>query len=80
MTETVSSSTEKQTPWRRVFERFGMTQNALAEAAGWDRSKVSRALADPDGYINGKDQAVLMALGKKMGIAIPLCAFLPVVE
>lgn len=70
----------KETPWQRVFAKFGMTQNALAVAAGWDRSKVSRALADPDGLINGKDQVALLALGKDLGVALDPADFLPVVK
>lgn len=56
------------TPWQRAFAKFGMSQNALAVAAGWDRSKVSRALADPDGLINGRDQVSLLALAKDRGV------------
>ena len=69
-----------ETPWQRVFAKFGMTQNALAVAAGWDRSKVSRALADPEGLINGKDQVALLALGKDRGVALDPADFLPVVK
>ena len=70
----------KETPWQRVFAKFGMTQNALAVAAGWDRSKVSRALADPDGLINGKDQVALLALGKDLGVDLVADDFMPVLE
>ncbi len=71
---------KQETPWQRVFAKFGMTQNALAIAAGWDRSKVSRALADPDGLINGKDQVVLLALGRSRGVTLLPADFLPVMK
>lgn len=57
-----------------------MTQNQLAIAAGWDRSKVSRALADPEGLINGKDQVALLALGKDRGVNLKPADFLPEVK
>ena len=71
---------ETKTPWQRVFDKFGMSQNAMAIAAGWDRSKVSRALAHEHGFITGKDQAVLLKLGKERGVDLKPDDFLPVVK
>ena len=44
------------TPWQRVFARFGLKQSEFARAIGKHRSKISRALKDKDGFINGRDQ------------------------
>lgn len=45
------------TPWQRVFALFGLKQSEFARAIGKHRSKISRALKDKDGFINGRDQA-----------------------
>lgn len=37
---------------------------------GWDRSKISRALADDEGVINGKDQKRILKVAKERGIAL----------
>lgn len=65
--ETVS---EHKTPWRRVFEKFGLSQRALGKALGGDGAKINRALKDDDGFINGKDQVKLLDLAEKLGVEI----------
>lgn len=68
---------ETTTPWRRVFARFGLSQNQFAQAIGSHRSKVSRALADDRGLINGSDQERIMLAAQARGVAIPAKDFLP---
>ena len=58
------------TPWRRVFEKFGLSQSAFAQAMGWHRSKVCRALQDDEGLINGTDQKVIIAVARQSGVVI----------
>lgn len=65
------------TPWQKIFAHFDMTQAQFARASGFDKSKVSRALSDDAGLINGADQVALMKLAKQHRIAIPAEDFLP---
>lgn len=58
------------TPWRRVFSRFGLNQSALARAIGKDRSKISRALRDDKGLINGRDQELILKAARKLKVEI----------
>ena len=71
---------EINTPWRKAFSRFGMTQNQFAQAVGWHRSKISRALADERGLINGPDQERIMSAAKRLGLDIPPEDLLPSVQ
>lgn len=73
----MSEVIEASTPWRRVFTRFGVSQNQFAQAIGAHRSKVSRALADDRGLINGTDQEKIMQAAKMRGVTIPAEDFLP---
>lgn len=51
-----------ETPWQRVFAKFGMTQSDFARAIGRHRAKISRALKDDRGLLSGEDvQKVLDA-------------------
>lgn len=61
---------QQSTPWRRVFERFGMSQAQLAKEIGRHRSKISRALRDNDGLINGDDQRRIIEASRRLGIRI----------
>lgn len=61
---------EVSTPWRRVFERFEVSQTEFARMLGRHKSKVSRVLADPEGLINGRDQKLLLKLGKERGVKV----------
>lgn len=58
------------TPWQRVHAKFGLPQSQLAKGIGRHRSKVSRALRDERGLINGTDQARLMEFAKAAGVAL----------
>ena len=49
----------------------------FAQAIGAHRSKVSRALADDRGLINGTDQEKIMQAAKMRGVTIPAEDFLP---
>jgi hypothetical protein len=64
------SEERKTTPWRRVFERFGLSQSEFAKALNQHRSKVSRVLADDDGLISGRDQARLFDLARARNIPL----------
>ena len=57
-----------KTPWQKVLAKFGMSGSALAREIGRDRSKVSRHLRDDKGLIQGKDQELLLAAAKRLGI------------
>jgi hypothetical protein len=61
-------SEPKLTPWNRVARKFGLNQSGLAEAIGRHRSKISRALKDPDGLISGADQKRLLEAAASRGI------------
>lgn len=66
-----------QTPWQKVFAKFGLPQAQLAKGIGRHRSKVSRALKDDRGLINGSDQAKLMEFAKEAGVALADADLLP---
>lgn len=59
---------DSQTPWQRVFVKFGVPQAQLAKAIGRHRSKVSRALKDDRGLINGRDQEALLGAAEKLRV------------
>lgn len=56
------------TPWQKVHAKFGMTASKLASEIGRNRSKITRALQDEAGLINGKDQVLLMEAAKRLNI------------
>lgn len=60
--------TELNTPWRRVFSKFGLSQRELGKRLGGDGAKINKALKDDDGFINGKDQAKLLDLANELGV------------
>lgn len=66
------------TPWQRVYSKFGMSQSEFARALDRHRSKVSRALKDGKGLINGKDQELILAAAKAAGVAIDADDMMPV--
>lgn len=71
---------DNQTPWQRVFAKFGMTQAELARVIGVDRSKISVALRDDEGLINPRDQLKLMKAAKRAGIVLKAADLLPVIK
>ena len=71
---------EINTPWRKVFSLFGMTQAQFAREIERDRSKISLALKDERGLINGPDQERIMSAAKRLGIEIPPEDLLPSVQ
>lgn len=71
---------EPKTPWQRVFAAFGMTQAEFARAIGVDRSKVSIAVRDAEGLINGCDQVRIMKAAKLRRIKIDAAQLLPVLK
>jgi transcriptional regulator with XRE-family HTH domain len=68
---------ESQTPWQRVFNKFGLSQSELARAMGCHRSKISRALDDESGLINGHDQKAIINLAKDRGVPIDPADMVP---
>lgn len=56
------------TPWQRVHKKFGLTAAGLAKLIGRHRSKVSRALKDEHGLINGSDQELLIRAADSTGV------------
>ena len=60
----------KKTPWKRAFDCFGISQSEFAGAIGKHRSKVSRALKDDKGFINGSDQELLIKAAAKLNIKL----------
>ena len=71
---------EKETPWRRVFAKFGLSQAELARLMDVHRSKVCVALTDEDGLISPRDQEKLMRLAKDRKIDLAPGDLLPVIE
>lgn len=61
---------ENNTPWRRVVARFGLTPAALATELGRHRSKITRAINDPEGLISGRDQKALQEVAARRGITL----------
>lgn len=70
--------TTAKTPWQKVFSRFGaLNQSAFAKAIEVDRSKVSRALSDDEGLINGRDQRRILDAAARLGVEVMPTDFLP---
>lgn len=69
---------ETNTPWRRVYKKFGMSGNALAKEIGRDRSKISRELSSERGLINGEDQELLLAAAARLGVDLTADDMFPV--
>lgn len=59
-----------QTPWQKVREKFGLNPSQLAKVLGRHRSKLSRALRDERGLINGNDQELILDVAKRLSINI----------
>lgn len=57
-----------KTPWQKVYAKFGMSGNQLARNLGRHRSKISRALRDDKGLIDGTDQELLIEAAKRLGV------------
>lgn len=62
------AGTVNQTPWQRVFAKFGMSQRALGKKLGRDGAKINRAIKDPEGLINGQDQKRLLEVAQECGV------------
>lgn len=58
------------TPWQKVHKKFGMSPAALAKELGRHRSKLSRALSDERGLINGDDQELILATAERLKVNI----------
>lgn len=67
-----------RTPWQRVFAKFGMTQNALANELGWHRSMISKRLSSRSGLIDGADQIALLMVAKRLGVDLSADDMVPV--
>lgn len=71
------STIDAKTPWQRVYSKFGMSQSQLAKAINRHRSKVSRALKDEKGLINGNDQVRLIRAAKQLNVDLEPDDMLP---
>ena len=63
-------SDEPNTPWRRVVAKMGITPAALATEMGRHRSKITRAMNDPEGLISGRDQKALREVAARHGVTL----------
>lgn len=64
------SGPDRKTPWQRVHLKFGLSPSALAKLLNRHRSKLSRALNDEKGLINGRDQELILNLAKQHKVSI----------
>ncbi len=63
------------TPWQKVHKKFedaGFNSSRLADAIGRHRSKISRAIEDGRGLINGVDMILLLDAAEDNGITLTL--------
>lgn len=58
------------TPWQKVRAKFGLNPTQLAKVLGRHRSKLSRALRDEKGLINGRDQELILKVASDLQINI----------
>lgn len=58
------------TPWQKVRNKFGLNPSQLAKVLGRHRSKLSRALRDEKGLINGNDQELILEVAERLSINI----------
>lgn len=58
------------TPWQKVHAKFGLSSARLAHELGRHRSKISRALNDEKGLINGKDQEIILEAAKRLSVVV----------
>lgn len=67
-----------RTPWQRVYDRFAIASQAeFARLLGRDRSKICRALNDPEGLINGRDQKLILDLARRENVEIDPADMMP---
>lgn len=59
-----------QTPWQKVHAKFGLNPAQLAKVLGRHRSKLSRALRDEKGLINGNDQELILKAASRLSVNI----------
>lgn len=57
-----------RTPWQRAYDKFNLKPAALARALKCHRSKISRALKDEKGLINGTDQERLLEAARELKV------------
>ena len=61
---------DRKTPWQKVHAKFGVNSAALAKMLGRHRSKISRALKDDKGLINGRDQELILSVARANAVKI----------
>lgn len=71
---------EQKTPWQKVFVKFGLSQRALGKKLGSDGAKINRAIHDPEGLINGKDQKKLLEVAGECGVDLQPNDLVPSVD
>lgn len=77
LSETLS---KPATPWQRVLLKFPVSHAELARRLGVHRSKISLALHDEKGLINGKDQEKLIAIAKDLNVTLKPADLLPAMK
>lgn len=73
----LNQSEKQETPWQRVFAKFGMSRADFAKALGRHRSKLSRALKDEKGLINGSDQERIIDVAGRLKVNITADDLMP---
>lgn len=69
----------QDTPWRRVYHAFSpRNQSEFSRMLSFDRSKISRVLADDKGLINGKDQERILEKADHFSVKIDPAIMVPV--
>lgn len=65
------------TPWQKVAAKLALTPSELAAELKRHRSKISRALRDKRGLINGRDQLMLLLAARRLGVSLTLSDLMP---
>ncbi len=66
-----------RTPWQKVAAKLALTPSGLAAELKRHRSKISRALRDERGLINGRDQLMLLQAARRLGVSLTLADLMP---
>ena len=71
------SMAEARTPWQKVAAKFALTPSQLAAELMRHRSKISRAVRDERGLINGRDQLLLLQVARRLGVSLAPSDMMP---
>lgn len=78
MIQLTQNGDSKLTPWQRVYAKFGKPQSEFARLINRHKSKISRALRDDKGLINGPDQVLLIKVAQQLNIDLKPDDLVPV--